>query len=376
MNPSFLILNLPCNGFGDIIFAYKIYMFLSSWYKNSTIRIGTTDVAKFVSIGIDKSILYDLLKKTYKLKDCRTARKLKFHDVDGKAIRVPHFDYIIVAPLTYDSVAKISDIRLLIPYSTKDNTIFLTEYNSKESPSKNVYMTGLGFNKRGEPHLGLLLYKPYIIPPRLSTLEHPYTIAYIADADNAVKECFFSFIQYITHKYNNFDDLDIIVTQYISDKTQKSKTFVTNLLHYIDKRIYPNVQLHTKTNSYMIRESSNSNGPTLHLRGDILPQKYVDMFSIYKYSIEDLLVTGDQSITDVLMCGRDKNIWYQIMPWKKMFANRLAYYVGTDIYKTKRTACGHLRYLKWKGDYTAIIKNWNFSILGKHMIKNWVENTQ
>ena len=34
-----------------------------------------------------------------------------------------------------------------------------------------------------------------------------------------------------------------------------------------------------------------------------------------KDSVEDILVTGDQSLTDVLSCCKsNKNVWYQIAP--------------------------------------------------------------
>ena len=36
----------------------------------------------------------------------------------------------------------------------------------------------------------------------------------------------------------------------------------------------------------------------LILRGDILPKPRPDFISLMKYSVEDILLTGDQSITD------------------------------------------------------------------------------
>ena len=52
-------------------------------------------------------------------------------------------------------------------------------------------------------------------------------------------------------------------------------------------------------------------------RGDILPVKRDLFISLVKYSIEDILLTGDQSITDAISyCTSQKNIWYQVFFFK------------------------------------------------------------
>ena len=46
------------------------------------------------------------------------------------------------------------------------------------------------------------------------------------------------------------------------------------------------------------------------------------MLGLYKFSLNDILVTGDQSITDVLTCCKDKHIWYQITDWKNIICEK------------------------------------------------------
>ena len=56
----------------------------------------------------------------------------------------------------------------------------------------------------------------------------------------------------------------------------------------------------------------------LTIRFDILPKPRPDFMSIIKYSVEDVLLTGDQSITDAFSCCSNKRIWYQIVPGKQI----------------------------------------------------------
>ena len=71
-----------------------------------------------------------------------------------------------------------------------------------------------------------------------------------------------------------------------------------------------------------------------------------------KDSIPDILVTGDQSITDVFSCCKRKKVWYQIAPWKHDFANGLAEKLPNQYYHTFQTSCGTLKSIKsddnWK----------------------------
>lgn len=64
----------------------------------------------------------------------------------------------------------------------------------------------------------------------------------------------------------------------------------------------------------------------LRLRGDIFPVQYRDMSSLYANALKPVLINGDQTVTDLLTCCmRPGEIFlYQIRPWKRTFARRLA----------------------------------------------------
>ena len=61
------------------------------------------------------------------------------------------------------------------------------------------------------------------------------------------------------------------------------------------------------------------------LNFQVLPLPFEDMQRCIYYSINDILVTGDQSISDVLSCCPSKTIYYQTNSWKTNFASQLGH---------------------------------------------------
>jgi hypothetical protein len=82
-------------------------------------------------------------------------------------------------------------------------------------------------------------------------------------------------------------------------------------------------------------------------------------------SVEDILVTGDQSITDALSCCSSKNIFYQIARWKRMFGKGLSKYMPNQYLKSYKTSCGTLKAVKYKSNYKKFVKEWDFRTLAK-----------
>ena len=104
----------------------------------------------------------------------------------------------------------------------------------------------------------------------------------------------------------------------------------------------------------------------LILRGDILPKQRLDFISLIKYSVEDVLLTGDQSITDGLAYSSlNKRIWYQISPWKKDFVHELSKAIPNKYLDNFRTSCGTLKGLHVNLNNKNLIKNHDFRKKGK-----------
>ena len=67
---------------------------------------------------------------------------------------------------------------------------------------------------------------------------------------------------------------------------------------------------------YLATLSDQANDHVLILRGDILPPPSKDFISLIKYSLPDVLLTGDQSVTDGIgYSNLNKIVWYQVCPW-------------------------------------------------------------
>jgi hypothetical protein len=120
----------------------------------------------------------------------------------------------------------------------------------------------------------------------------------------------------------------------------------------------------TETKTYTSKNRSVNNN-TLYIRGDVLPVPNYDMLMLLKSSADDMLVTGDQSITDALSCCPKKNLWYQIAPWKADYANELAHLLPNRFYKDKKTSCGTIHGIALRSDYREFVKKWDFRRIAK-----------
>jgi len=61
------------------------------------------------------------------------------------------------------------------------------------------------------------------------------------------------------------------------------------------------------------------------LNFQVLPLPYNEMLQAISNSYDEILVTGDQSVADVLSCCPLKTIYYQNLPWKVDFARQLGH---------------------------------------------------
>lgn len=336
-----LILNAPCNGFGDVIFGIKIANYIRDWYGAKVI-IASTFSSGFITLGESPENLLQLIgKKT----QCRRFKTLEFQSKPNDI-----FDLILVAPVQADFEVKISDVKALINYSNIFNTYFFSEYN--DEPDKYFdFPTGIGYD-----NLGLLLTSP-VVEGRLESLPNPYAVVYIAETIDYAPECFFSFFELIIVKYKKHSLFDIVIPSWIL------KENLENIISDASQH-FSNIDIVDK-NKNRTRLVSSNNNKTLTLRADIYPLSNPNMLKLMKYSVKDILLTGDQSITDALSCCNRKNIFYQIAPWKKDFGYELAKNLPNKFLFSEKTACGTLLAIKYNSDYRKFVKKWDFRKLGK-----------
>ena len=334
---SILILNTPCHGFGDLIFGMKLANYLKEWFPKSAenIHIATTLPDGLMKLGFDKGSIVQLGKKS---PQCRRFRYLEIVNYKtGRVMKPKKYDLLFVAPLSQDFAISRTDVKALFPYSNRFNTFFFSEYN--DSLKKGFdFPTGVG---RGRMGMTLTTPKPLSDEnkasyEKLGLINGSFAVAYIAQTISGSFQCFKSFYDMLASKYPQ-KKFSIVVPKWIVDEW-----------------------------------SGDSTVSTITLRGDVFPVPNPIMLELMKNSMKEILLTGDQSITDALSCCFEKNIFYQIAPWKTNFGKHLSEKLPNKYLKTKKTACGSVLAVGYDSDYTEFVKTWDFRKLARPMIEGIV----
>lgn len=340
-----LLLNAPCNGFGDVVFAMKLSKYLRDWF-GATVTIASTNTDGFIQLGVRKNELVQL--KYNKIKQCRRFAKLSIKNI-------PEHDLIFVAPLPFDFDISLQDVRDLIPYANKLNTFFFSEYNDHRN-KKFDFPTGVGGNNMG------MLFTDIEIPKKLDSLKNPYAVIYVAQSISGVQRCVLSFIEMICHKYKH-QNMEIIVHPNLLDEILKNIKKIT-LGNYSN--------IHYKKDKTLTKMKDVGKGRTIIFNFDVLPVDYLKMQSLIKHSVNDILLTGDQSITDALSCCSNKNIFYQIAPWKEAFGKQLAKHLPNKYYLSKKTSCGTIKAISYRSNNNEFVERWDFRKNAKKKLRGIV----
>lgn len=338
-----LILNTPCMGFGDVVFAMKFARILKKWY-DCTVKIASPQTKGFISLGEQPENLIELFGKSKNLQ----CRRLANFNMKTSEI----FDIIFVAPLTADQDVDYKDVRKLIPYSNKFNTFFVSEYNDNSRKIIDFH-TGIGPKK-----YGILLTDVDVSQLQKPDIANPYALVYVADSIVRVKSCLLNFLEMLCKKYNtsNFDIImPLWAEDYIDFIVEISKKYFAKIL----------VVKKDETKEKDIGKNRNNSKFTLSIRLDILPVPNNKMLELIHFSVKDILLTGDQSITDAISCCPQKNIFYQIAPWKEDFGKLLAKELPNKWLKKKSTSCGTIKAIKYNGNYNEFRQKWDFRELAK-----------
>lgn len=333
-----LILCIPCHGFGDIIFGSKIKRYIKEWYGIDA-KIATTTPELFEKVGEPKKNIITL--GGIRGKQCRRLSRL-----EGK---IGKYDLIFVAPLMADSKISFQDVKQLIPYSTRSNTFFFSEYNDDLEKGFDVN-TGIGKGRDG-----LLFTKTKCSKSHIEKflLDNEYALGYIAETIDDSDLCILRFARMVIRKYPKVRQ--IICPPWVKDIDHDL------VVQYVNA---DNIYITTTEGTNAIKEEDDE-GKTIVFRCDIFPVANEIMLSLIHYSVRDVLLTGDQSITDALSCCSDKNIFYQIAPWKEDFGKNLAKYMPNKYLTKISTSCGTLSALNYKSNYKKFVKDWDFRKLGK-----------
>ena len=350
-----LLLNAPCNGFGDLIFVKKLADYIRNAFKIS-VTIATTEPKKLLMLGEQKRYLKKLASienSTMSVRPCRVFHDLRMYDIEGHAQQsTENYDLYFIAPLSFDYEPKLSDVRPLVPHATKFNTFFFSEYNDTMKKDFDFH-TGVGKGRSG-----ILLTDPKSESDakvaKLVNKKHDgqFALVYIADI-NGVIPCVNGFFELVSKKYNNHNKFQIIIPPFLYNDI----AYGTALLDILSK-YWGKITLISKKDKMDFEGVGKSK---LVIKANILPVKNTMMIGLIKHSVRDILLTGDQSITDALSCcSKTKNIFYQIAPWKENFGKEMAKEMPNKYLRSMKTSCGNLSAIKYKSSYGRFIKQHNF----------------
>lgn len=356
------LFNIPCGGFGDVIVCQTFSEYLRDWYSNATITICTTTPEKFKSLGINVNKGFTtLISKADE--ECAEFDQVKFK---GKK---PVFDMMIIVPII-NKTFQIKRFQKLVPYATVFNSFPMSEYNGLFYP----YTFPIGV---GTENLGIFLTNPKL--KRHNFIKGPYALVYIQPSPQwgiHSRYCFLAYMEMISKKYSQkHRNFSLVIPEWIEEELfynpQFKSEFKKNVHKYYPKvKIIPSGKVEEKESEEVLfdeceRTKGENKTNVLTIRCDILPKPRPEFMSIIKYSVEDVLLTGDQSITDAFSCCSNKRIWYQIAPWKEDFAYNMSKEIPDVNFKTFKSSCGTLKSLHSKTDYKPFLKEYDFRIKGK-----------
>ena len=342
------LINVPCGGFGDIIVCQTFYEYLKSWYPQHDIILCTTTPEKFKKLGIDTRGYKKI--HVHGDSECELYNLLYFKQQPKK------FDIMICIPII-NYQFNINQFKKFIPYANLFNTFTMSEYNGYIPP----YTFPIGV---GPGQLGLFLTDQKVKKHNL--LKGPYALVYIQPSPDwgvHSRSCFLKYMEMISKKYHKRHPLfQVVVQQWIIDSLLESPNFKHDFKRALQP-YYTNIYIQSVDEQGIFIDGVGGNN--LILRGDILPKPRPEFISLMKYSVEDILLTGDQSITDCFSACSNKRVWYQIAPWKTDFADNMSKCIPDKFIDNFRTTCGTLKGIQQKINYKPFLKEYDFRRLGK-----------
>ena len=348
------LFNVPCGGFGDIIVTKTFHDYLKEWYPTANISICTTGPQKYKDLGLKNTKIYHMVRKdgsTWDDGECSGYHELKMVN------KLVKFDIMIVIPII-NYVFKIKKFKKLISYANVFNTFSVSEYNGEFPP----YTFPIGV---GKGQLGLLFNR---FPTKQQNLiKAPYALVYIQPSPAwgvHSKYCFLSYLEMICKNYQKHTNFQIVIPKWIFETLDENYNFMLETKKII-KKFYGIFSIVSPDKEKYILDKNEKKKGELILRADILPQKREIFISLMKDSVKDILVTGDQSLTDIISCCKYKRVWYQIAPWKKGLAENLHKHLPNEYYGTYKTSCGTLKSINTEIDWRNFMKNYDFRIHGK-----------
>jgi hypothetical protein len=356
-----VLINNPCFGYGDIIFCLKIYKYIKEWY-GITPTIATTKPRPFQENGVSDIIGLKVPGKKYQ--ECDNMKNMKTYYVDetGKMTRRMSmarrkYDLYLATPwIGTDYKPNYKTISHLFPHATRFNTFLFSEYNPSR-PKMYDFATGVGKGLVGM----LLTSQETSVSNVPKPLPNPYLMVHLTpDPRVNSHTCLYGFVKLMAKKYAaSHPSLDIVIPTHL---LENKPLFYKIKKHMIKQGYFDDVIVIEKNKP----EPKHVGSKVLRFRADITPLPYDQYTSLFRYCLPDVLITGDQSVTDIVSCCRSYNIYYQLMPWKRSFARNLAKVIGAPYIKRASTSCGLEKMtIDQKQNLDNIVSQHDFRVIAK-----------
>lgn len=370
-----LIVCIACYGFGDVVFAHKLRLILRKWRPRLRVVIASQSAAGFRTLGLATDIIPLVPRRTstaaYRDRNdpeqdaCKTLAQLKADPDSVHALE--DFDVYFVAPWSSESNMDWEGIRVLTKGSaTRANTLFFSEYNGHLKPS--MINTGVGPGRLG------MLFVDVPFSQTRRPLKDPYTIMYIAKPDfkEDVEDtctCAQAFLDMVTAKHKQERNLVVLAPPWLPDTLSDLR---------LGPHVHEVVVVHASGKRSRWRNSASSTTSlTLTLRCDKLPVPWKDMVWWFAHAQPDILLTGDQSVTDFLYARACMHapavLWYQTMPWKENLARSMATHLRSAVLGRPSLTCGTMKGLALGKDPVSLVAAYDFETLAKPAVLGFLD---
>lgn len=348
----------PCDGNGDISFATRIWEYLYKWFGIKAYTF-TSRPSTFIKNDIIPSDLLYCVRDTSTLKpyDCVQTKHASVYTLDcSRRVKdFPKFDLFLVVPWVSEEIFTYKSLNKIFKESNAFNTYIFSAYNQDmHGDDQNFdFVSGLGKGR-----LGLT----YIDVPKETEFKYgylgEYILMHVSKTDTLDPlDCIRSFIKTMVLKYT------------------KGVTFV--LPKFLEKFPLLFKQLAAKLGVSMILHTSESttvygSGVEYHMRMDILPVGIKDFNSLIVNALPDFLMTGNQSVTDLISMRPSFSLYYQLTPWDGVFARQLNKLSGQFHLSNKKKSCGLGKISYNPVDY-ARVRSFDFRVLAYQKFKEILE---
>ena len=369
--PHIVMLCAPCQGFGDVVYARKIAGLLCGWYPSARVLVASPQPDLFYKLGPMPrgSTVEMLLVSPGTSPACRKFGRLRWGLRGGKGPEAP--DLVLVSPLPAGFQPDLADVRALVPSATRHNTVFMSEYNCDLEPGPSrlhCMQVGLGGDRMG------LLFGDAgggRACPQPLRAAWAYTVAYVAHNTRATLRCLHDFLELATQENRAppGKEFHIVVPALLA--VNLAGGTVASLAKRAGFTRAVIVPKEGKVRHVLGGGGGGGGGTTartLVLRGDVLPLPYEEMNALLNHAAADVLITGDQSLSDALAC-KGKRVWYQVMPWKANLARRLAEQLDRpELASNPAGSCGDegtLTLLASERTRAQLVRDWDFAKLSR-----------